>query len=295
MAFEPHGSSGSSAPDPARTKAPVVPTKCRVKAPDVTVSRTGSAQARARRRPGRRGGRPYRPRQEVSSDHEASMAYAGGPVLEGTRQVPVPPARRLIARLCDRAAVRPSRASSGRTRPRSTSTTGATFRRPSSPTTWRTSGPSPGTCPRARPIRPRYCPTRRHPLPARLLPSVLRRAGVPKPWSARSRGRMSARVGAGRLPGGAAGSRRTPSVAGPSRDRPAPRLRSPGTSGPGAEVGDPTVPAAGCRRPGRSRDPVDWSALARELGFADQAHLTRAFTATIGVPPAAYAREAQRG
>ena len=29
------------------------------------------------------------------------------------------------------------------------------------------------------------------------------------------------------------------------------------------------------------------------LGFADQAHLTRAFTATIGVPPAAYSRQAQ--
>jgi AraC-like DNA-binding protein len=31
--------------------------------------------------------------------------------------------------------------------------------------------------------------------------------------------------------------------------------------------------------------------LAAELGFADQAHLTRAFTATIGVPPATYARQ----
>ena len=39
--------------------------------------------------------------------------------------------------------------------------------------------------------------------------------------------------------------------------------------------------------------PVDWAGLAAELGFADQAHLTRAFTATIGVPPAAYARQAQ--
>jgi transcriptional regulator GlxA family with amidase domain len=37
---------------------------------------------------------------------------------------------------------------------------------------------------------------------------------------------------------------------------------------------------------------VDWASLADELGFADQAHLTRAFTATIGVPPAAYARQA---
>jgi AraC-like DNA-binding protein len=40
-------------------------------------------------------------------------------------------------------------------------------------------------------------------------------------------------------------------------------------------------------------DDLDWAALAAELGFADQAHLTRAFTATIGVPPATYARQAQ--
>jgi AraC-like DNA-binding protein len=39
-------------------------------------------------------------------------------------------------------------------------------------------------------------------------------------------------------------------------------------------------------------EPTDWASLAEELGFADQAHLTRAFTATIGVPPAAYARQA---
>lgn len=38
---------------------------------------------------------------------------------------------------------------------------------------------------------------------------------------------------------------------------------------------------------------VDWAALAAELGFADQAHLTRAFTATIGSPPAAYARQSR--
>jgi AraC-like DNA-binding protein len=38
---------------------------------------------------------------------------------------------------------------------------------------------------------------------------------------------------------------------------------------------------------------VDWSSLAVELGFSDQAHLTRAFTATIGAPPATYARQAQ--
>lgn len=38
-------------------------------------------------------------------------------------------------------------------------------------------------------------------------------------------------------------------------------------------------------------DDLDWAELATELGFADQAHLTRAFTATIGVPPATYARQ----
>jgi len=32
--------------------------------------------------------------------------------------------------------------------------------------------------------------------------------------------------------------------------------------------------------------------VAAELGFADQAHLTRAFTAVVGTPPATYAREA---
>jgi AraC-like DNA-binding protein len=34
---------------------------------------------------------------------------------------------------------------------------------------------------------------------------------------------------------------------------------------------------------------VNWAELAAELGYADQAHLTRDFTATIGVPPARYA------
>jgi AraC-like DNA-binding protein len=35
---------------------------------------------------------------------------------------------------------------------------------------------------------------------------------------------------------------------------------------------------------------VDWATLATDLGYADQAHLIRDFTATVGVPPAAYAQ-----
>lgn len=35
-------------------------------------------------------------------------------------------------------------------------------------------------------------------------------------------------------------------------------------------------------------EPVDWAALAIELGYADQAHLSREFSATIGVPPSRY-------
>ncbi len=38
--------------------------------------------------------------------------------------------------------------------------------------------------------------------------------------------------------------------------------------------------------------PVDWAALAHELGFADQSHLTRVFTQVVGTPPAAYRRDA---
>ncbi|GLW93623.1 helix-turn-helix domain-containing protein [Actinokineospora globicatena] len=34
--------------------------------------------------------------------------------------------------------------------------------------------------------------------------------------------------------------------------------------------------------------PVDWAALAAELGYCDQAHFTREFTAAIGVSPARY-------
>jgi AraC-like DNA-binding protein len=37
---------------------------------------------------------------------------------------------------------------------------------------------------------------------------------------------------------------------------------------------------------------VDWAALATELGYADQPHLIRSFTALVGCPPATYAARA---
>lgn len=39
-------------------------------------------------------------------------------------------------------------------------------------------------------------------------------------------------------------------------------------------------------------EPVDWAGLAARLGFADQAHLTRAFARVVGAPPAGYQRQA---
>jgi AraC-like DNA-binding protein len=39
---------------------------------------------------------------------------------------------------------------------------------------------------------------------------------------------------------------------------------------------------------------VDWAGLAADLGYADQAHLTRDFTATIGIPPTHYAAPSGR-
>jgi AraC-like DNA-binding protein len=37
-----------------------------------------------------------------------------------------------------------------------------------------------------------------------------------------------------------------------------------------------------------SGEPTDWAALAVDLGFSDQSHLVRAFTAVVGTPPATY-------
>jgi AraC-like DNA-binding protein len=39
---------------------------------------------------------------------------------------------------------------------------------------------------------------------------------------------------------------------------------------------------------------TDWAALARELGFSDQAHLIRVFAHVVGTPPASYQREVGR-
>ncbi|MEV5357270.1 helix-turn-helix domain-containing protein [Streptomyces sp. NPDC052693] len=44
-----------------------------------------------------------------------------------------------------------------------------------------------------------------------------------------------------------------------------------------------------------TRSDVDWAGLAADLGYADQAHLVRDFTATIGVPPTAYTAETAPG
>ncbi|BCL22160.1 AraC family transcriptional regulator [Streptomyces tuirus] len=44
-----------------------------------------------------------------------------------------------------------------------------------------------------------------------------------------------------------------------------------------------------------TREDIDWAALAADLGYADQAHLVRDFTATVGVPPTAYATETRAG
>ena len=60
-----------------------------------------------------------------------------------------------------------------------------------------------------------------------------------------------------------------------------------------AQVGDPPVPdLRGGRADPRGKD-VGWAELAAELGFTDQAHLTREFKQAFGVPPQEYA-ERQR-
>ncbi|MFI2783500.1 DUF6597 domain-containing transcriptional factor [Streptomyces sp. ALB3] len=43
------------------------------------------------------------------------------------------------------------------------------------------------------------------------------------------------------------------------------------------------------QRAGTDPDP-DWAELAADLGYSDQAHLVRDFTATVGVPPTAFAQ-----
>jgi AraC-like DNA-binding protein len=40
---------------------------------------------------------------------------------------------------------------------------------------------------------------------------------------------------------------------------------------------------------------TDWATLARELGFSDQAHLTRVLTQVVGTPPASYQRQVAQG
>jgi AraC-like DNA-binding protein len=45
----------------------------------------------------------------------------------------------------------------------------------------------------------------------------------------------------------------------------------------------------------RAGEPVSWAAVAHELGYADQAHLVRDFSAAIGRTPAAYATAVNAG
>ncbi|QXE35316.1 helix-turn-helix domain-containing protein [Streptomyces sp. GMY02] len=64
-------------------------------------------------------------------------------------------------------------------------------------------------------------------------------------------------------------------------------------SGTGSGTGTGTDPSSGTgtRTGTGSASAVDWAELASELGYSDQAHLVRDFTATVGVPPTAYARQ----
>ncbi|MFE4914922.1 DUF6597 domain-containing transcriptional factor [Streptomyces sp. NPDC056652] len=64
------------------------------------------------------------------------------------------------------------------------------------------------------------------------------------------------------------------------------RAESGTATGPDADAG--AGAAAGAAE-------VDWAELATELGYSDQAHLVRDFTATVGVPPTAYAKPPAAG
>ncbi|MGW6743727.1 AraC family transcriptional regulator [Streptomyces sp. NPDC055025] len=61
-------------------------------------------------------------------------------------------------------------------------------------------------------------------------------------------------------------------------------------AGPHAGSGSLAGPGSGSASAPASGRQVDWAELASELGYSDQAHLVRDFTATVGVPPTAYGR-----
>jgi hypothetical protein len=57
-----------------------------------------------------------------------------------------------------------------------------------------------------------------------------------------------------------------------------------------AEVGDPALPVARHHRAHGGRARIDWAGRAADLGYADQAHLSRDFTAVVGESPTQYAQ-----
>ncbi|MEU2428581.1 helix-turn-helix domain-containing protein [Streptomyces sp. NPDC007861] len=63
-------------------------------------------------------------------------------------------------------------------------------------------------------------------------------------------------------------------------------------SGSGSDSG--SGPGSGTGTGSAFTDGLDWAVLAAELGYSDQAHLVRDFTATVGVPPTAYATRPPR-